>query len=389
MRATVGVLPVPTSVGCRHEKQLGAARGGRMAEELRRHHHEHGPEDLFELLREQLIEVVDQGMPGAFVYVDDPDGSATFLTAGVADLVSKRRMTPDAHYRIGSTTKSFTAVVALQLVAEGRLRLSDLVSRWISGLPEPHHLELTVEHLLRMSSGLFDFVDHPTLLDLDANRVAYSLDRVLDLVLGGRPAFRPGERYAYCNSNFCVLQAIIEASTARTLGREISDRILDPLHMRNTCYPDEADLSLPEPYIRGYEFDASNQGWKDCTEVFCGLGDGAMVSTALDVSRFFRALFNGQLVSGPLLAEMREVVHDDPSSQRAYGLGLIAERLPCRTVWGHSGGGFGFNHSPFIDLDSGRLVIAMQNGTYGFRISTVPREQQPRLAPELRCLAYG
>lgn len=313
----------------------------------------------------------------------------TFLTAGVADLDSQRRMMADMCYRIGSTTKTFTAVVTLQLISESRLAFDDLVSRWFPELPEPQRSELTVEHLLRMRSGLYDFVDHPSLLELDANLVPHTLEEVLELGLGGQPVFRPGTRYGYCNTNFCVLEAIINHLTGRSLGDEIAERILEPLHMRNTNYPDEDDLSLPAPYIRGHNHDAEDREWRECSEECFGRGDGAMISTALDLARFFRALFEGRLVPEPLLKRMRTVVPDDPPPDRAYGLGLIADTLPCRTVWGHSGGGFGYVHDPFLDPATGRIVITMRNGTYGFRVQSLPPEQQPRFTPTMRCTAYG
>jgi D-alanyl-D-alanine carboxypeptidase len=70
-------------------------------------------------------------------------------------------MTPQSWYRIGSTTKTFTAVVLLQLVAQGKLALSDTIHNWLPDLGVPHAESLSIEHLLRMRSGLFDFEDDP------------------------------------------------------------------------------------------------------------------------------------------------------------------------------------------------------------------------------------
>ncbi len=108
-----------------------------------------------------LNRMVDAGLPGAFVYIEDTDGTSQFYTAGVADLVSWQRMTPQSWYRIGSTTKTFTAVVLLQLAAQGKLALSDTIHTWLPDLSIPHAESLTIEHLLRMRSGLFDFEDDP------------------------------------------------------------------------------------------------------------------------------------------------------------------------------------------------------------------------------------
>ena len=295
-------------------------------------------------------------------------------------------MAPEDHYRVGSTTKTFTAVVVLQLVAEGRLALDDLVASRLPGRAVANGDVLTVEHLLRMRSGLFDFEDGPSLLgDLDAHLAPYSLGEVLDLGLRGPASFRPGERFAYCNTNFCVLEAVVEHVTGRSLGRELGERVFGPLGLEHTSYPAQDDLSLPEPFIRGY--DDAGAGWRDCSRAFFGRGDGALISNAGDLSRFFRALLGGRLLPGDLLTQMQTIVPDDPAPRFAYGLGLIADPLPSGTVWGHSGGGFGYFHLPFLDPVTGRFVVCMRNGTAGFRTdATAPA--LPTFSPELRALAY-
>ena len=68
----------------------------------------------------ELRRLVRAGLPGVFTFIEDADGSSQFLTAGWADLDAQTPMTPESHYRVRSTTKTFTAVVALQLVSEGR-----------------------------------------------------------------------------------------------------------------------------------------------------------------------------------------------------------------------------------------------------------------------------
>lgn len=96
-------------------------------------------------IQAQLDRLVEGGLPGVFVYLQD-DADETFLTSGAADLVTGARMTPDMHYRIGSTTKTFTAVVALQLIGEGRLALQDLVQEHLPDHAILNGDRLTVEH---------------------------------------------------------------------------------------------------------------------------------------------------------------------------------------------------------------------------------------------------
>jgi D-alanyl-D-alanine carboxypeptidase len=325
------------------------------------------------------------GGPGAFVYRVAADGTSEFYTAGHADLATQQPMTPDHRYRVGSTTKTFTAVVLLQLVAEGRLRIEDTVDIWLSDLPIPNASSLTIEHLLRMRSGLFDFEDDPSLLgNLEAHRHPYTLRQVIHLSITHPATFPPGTKYAYCNTNFCVLEHIIERVTSHSLADELAGRIFGPVGLTHTSYPDEHDLTLPEPYMRGYE--RTVEGWEECSQVFFGRGDGALISTAPDLASFFQALLvRRTLLPDDLLHRMMTVIPDQPPAEERYGLGLIADPLPCGTVWGHAGGGFGYGNLPYVYPESGRFVVFMMNGSYGFR---VPRGERPVPGPAIRAQAY-
>jgi D-alanyl-D-alanine carboxypeptidase len=340
-------------------------------------------------IQAELDRLVAGGLPGAFVYVEDADGTVTFRSAGLADLATGTRMTPERHYRIGSTTKTFTAAVVLQLLAEGRLALGDRVQALLPDLPIPNGDRLTVEHLLRMRSGLLDFEDHPSLRgDLEAHLRPVSLARVLELTLGGPTSFAPGERFAYCNSNYCLLEVIVERVTGRSLGDELRERVFGPVGLAHTTYPPEDDLALPEPYIRGY--DHSGDTWRECSRAFFGRGDGAIVSTAADTARFLRALLvERTLVASPLLAQMMSIVPDDPPARLAYGLGLIAHPTACGAVWGHSGDGFGYAHAPFVRLETGRVAIIMRNASFGYGpMRNEALSSRLSFTPELRSSLY-
>jgi D-alanyl-D-alanine carboxypeptidase len=202
-------------------------------------------------IRGELERLVEEGLPGAFVYLEEADGASAFETAGAADLATREPMTADSFYHICSTTKTFTAVVVMQLIGEGRLALSDLVQSHMPDRSIPNGDRLTIEHLLRMRSGLFDFEDDPSLLgNLEAHLRPVPLADVIDFALRGPTSFEPGERFAYCNSNFVLLEAIVERLTGRSLGEEMRDRIFEPAGLTATSYPDENDLTIPDPYIR-------------------------------------------------------------------------------------------------------------------------------------------
>lgn len=337
----------------------------------------------------ELRRLVRAGLPGAFTFIEDADGSSQFLTAGWADLDAQTPMTPESHYRVGSTTKTFTAVVALQLVSEGRFGLDDTLGELVPDIGVPAADRMTIEHLLRMRSGLFDFEDDPSLLgNLDAHRVPISLERAVELGIRHPLLFEPGARFSYCNTNFCLLELVIERVTGQGLGEAMRERIIDPLGLAGTQYPPEAQLVLPEPFIRGYE--QTPDGWEECSEVFFGRGDGALISTAVDLATFFRALLvEGRLLDAEMLGPMMEVLPDEPPAAEAYGLGLIADPLACDVVWGHGGGGFGYKNLPYMRLETGRFAVFMLNGSYGYRASPVtPPGGRPSFSPRFRASVY-
>jgi len=78
-------------------------------------------------------------------------------------------------------------------------------------------------------------------------------------------------KYEYCNTNFCVLELIVERITGHSLAAELAQRIFGPVGMTSSTYPDEEDLTLPEHYIRGYE--RTRDGWEECSHVFFAKGD--------------------------------------------------------------------------------------------------------------------
>jgi hypothetical protein len=87
---------------------------------------------------------------------------------------------------------------------------------------------------------------------------------------------------------------------------------------------------------------------------------------------------------------MMHILPDEPPAEEAYGPGLIADPLPCGTVWGHAGGEFGYGDLPYLHLGSERLAVFMLNGTAGFRVATdAGRGGLPRFSEEMRAMVYS
>lgn len=263
-------------------------------------------------------------------------------------------------FRIGSVTKSFVATVALQLVGEGRLSLADTVEDRLPGLV-PNGQAITVRQLLNMTSGLFDYPDDPRIfapfLQGDLAH-AWAPHELVAVATSHAPLFAPGTGHAYCNTCYVLLGLIIEATSGNPLNAELRQRILEPLRLRATSLATTPRIA--GPHAHGY-MRVGQPSLEDVTALSpsWGWAAGAIVSTADDVARFYRALLGGRLLRPELLRAMRTSVAGNAGAR--YGLGIGTVRLPCGTAWGHQGGIIGYDAWALASRDGRRQTVVFTN----------------------------
>ncbi|MDI3405521.1 serine hydrolase domain-containing protein [Streptomyces cavernicola] len=260
--------------------------------------------------------------------------TSRYGSAGTADTDTDRPIRRKDRFRIGSITKSFTAVVVLQLAAEHRLSLNDTVEQHLPGLIRGHGndgRDLTLRQLLTHTSGLFPYTAAPGTHTTDLDR-RYTPTALLRTALAHRPLFAPGADWSYSNTNYTVLGLIIEKVTGHSYAAEAQRRIITPLRLTGTSFPG-TDSHLPAPHGRAYSGTPASP--EDVTEIDpSGAGAaGEAISTLDDLNRFYAALLTGELLPARQLAAMRST----RSSDGVYGMGLMPTELSCTTVWGHNG----------------------------------------------------
>ncbi|MFF3650753.1 serine hydrolase domain-containing protein [Streptomyces sp. NPDC002181] len=283
--------------------------------------------------------VRDEGLPGALASVTGPDGRTRTYTAGVGDLATGAKVPTDGQVRIGSNTKTFTAVVVLQLVGEGRIGLDAHVDDYLPGLVRGEGIDgsrITVRQLLQQTSGLPDY----TRADLRPRY--YEPRELVGFALRYRADSAPGERWAYSNTNYVLAGLIVEAVTHRPLAQEIDRRVIRRIGLHHTYFPAPGDATIREAHPRGYHREEPGGPLSDITETdpSWGWAAGQMVSTTSDLDRFFSELLAGRLLPEAQLDQMRTTVPaGHPFDSRArYGLGLVSTPLSCGGVsWGHGG----------------------------------------------------
>jgi D-alanyl-D-alanine carboxypeptidase len=283
---------------------------------------------------------------GMIVYVSD-HGDTYVRTSGTP------RPSATQRFRIGSVTKTLTAMIVLQLAADGKLRLDDTLERYLPGVV-PGGQHITIRELLGHRSGLANYTDYVDWLrQADRSTSIRPID-VLRFAASQPPNAPPGIAWEYSDTNYIALGLIIEKVTQQSFARQLEQRILRPLGLRNTQL---ATTRLP-PGLH-------DQG----TNPNLTWAAGGIVSNAPDIARFFSALLSGQILSPRSLAQMKQTV--TPGD----GLGMFSTRLPCGVAWGHSG----------MILDYGTLVDAGKNGSRVAVISVRGSAQQPPDVSTLLC----
>lgn len=320
-------------------------------------------------LQQALDATVAAGVPGAVAEVRTGRG-VWHGSSGTADPATGRTAKAGDRFRAGSVTKTFTATLVLQLVAEGKVRLDDTIEGQLPGVvPGGEHI--TVRQLLHHTSGLANYTD--VLLRKpdpvrDAQKATYTPRELIALVADApnRPA--PGTTWEYSNTNYVVLGLLVEHVTGRSLPYEMDRRILRPLHLKGTSFP--TTPSIPGPHLHGYEWlDGRGAGAAptDLTEFSPAAywATGTLISTTHDLNTFYKALFDGRLLPPRLVREMRAMQPMNPGRPgRSYGLGLESNANTCAAdgpVVGHTGEVVGYQTFSFTSADGERQVTLSVN----------------------------
>jgi D-alanyl-D-alanine carboxypeptidase len=301
---------------------------------------------------EERLEEYRGTYPGALVLLRVGD-ETRFVTAGYADRRTRERITPRHRFPIGSVTKTMVATVVLQLVEDGELKLSDSVEDWLPGLV-PRGDRITVAQLLSHRSGLYNFTDSPRFRWTSG----WEPVEILSLATTEEPAFAPGGRASYSNTNYIVLGLLIERITGKRLADVMRKQVFAPAGMSDTSLA--TDRVAEPPRVHGYD------GRQDVTldDLSAAWAAGGVVSSARDLEAFLQALTGGRLLDSATFDDMARTRGRLSNREGLdYALGL-SRTEPCNTtVLGHGGALPGFLTEAWTTKDGDRSAVAMVNDT--------------------------
>lgn len=327
--------------------------------------------ELTQLAKEMLVS-------GAVIEVRAPQLGDWTTTIGTRTYHGTDPVQVGDHIRIGSVTKTWTGTVVLQLVQEGKLKLTDPISRYRPDVPNGQNI--TIEQLLDMRSGLNNYTTSLAVnQQMDADpRAVFQPEQLIKIGLAMPPKFPPGQGFFYSNTNTLLLGRLAEQITGHPLGTEIENRILKPLGLTGSSFPALTDSALPEPRADGYSFGtnietidtnvlspqkqaAAKAGTLapiDMTQAnpSWAWSAGAGISTADDLVRYVQALAGGGLLSPEMQqARLASVKPNDPNDPQSAGYGLaLAQFGP---FYGHTGELPGYN--TFVGYDPQRKITVV------------------------------
>ncbi len=301
--------------------------------------------------------------PGMVVGMADAKGWSDTTSYGVADLGTRRAIRPDERFHIGSITKSFTALMILQLVEEGKVRLDADITTYLPDLPlRTPFGRVTVHHLLCHASGVPSDPAAPGWPNQSVEQ-----------------AFAPGTRFHYCNLGYAWLGQIVAARGGETWAQALHRRILDPLGMSRTSALIGAGMRRFEvpSYVRREDdrpYPRHGALTRAAPQTFVA-ASGCIASTAGDMNRYIAMLVRrgagpkSRLLSPDSFALMtgRHIAAAELGAQAGYGYGWMIDRVDSHDVIRHTGGMESFMSSIHVDLEAGVGAFASINAQQNYR----------------------
>lgn len=239
--------------------------------------------------------------------------------------------TIETKYRIGSITKQFTAACIMQLAEQGKLSLTDKLSKYISDYPKGD--SVSIHMLLTHTSGIKGYTEMPAFWPKAA--LALEPDSMIALFKREPYDFPPGTQWNYSNSGYFLLGYIIEKVSGSSYSDYLLKNVIHKAGLKNTMV-DRID-SILQYRAKGYDKDGNN--WKNAMFISMEgpFSAGAMVSTVHDLQIWMKALMENQVISAASVSKMTTPYKNN------YGYGLTIDSLARHKRIGHSGGIPGFN----------------------------------------------
>ena len=286
------------------------------------------------------------------------DGKIDYIgSIGLANQKGNIKFLPQEKFRIASMTKVFTAILVMKLYEEGKIQLNATIGTYFPTYKGAGKDKVTIHHLLTYSSGIENQAEA---LLMESYQEKKTLDTYIDQYCSGKLITTPGEKSSYSNTEYIILQKIIENVSHKSYAAFLQETILKPLKLKNTgiINSDVYNPYLGESYTYNPQFKTFITDTPYRIDNFFGAGN--MYSTVQDMLVLNNALFKPTLLSEKTTSKMLEI--NQNLGYTAYGLwgstgwGNFKEKFYYRT-----GGILGATSNWIHTMDSNKTIIVMSN----------------------------
>lgn len=270
---------------------------------------------------------------------------------------------PNTKHRLGSITKQFTAMLILQLVAEGKLDLQTPITIYLPDYPKASGAIITTHHLLTHTSGIPNYTSFPKFME-DESRNPYTPEDFVKMFNEKELDFTPGEKFSYSNSGYFLLGVLIEKLSGKSYEQMLQDKIFTPLKMKDTGYDHHGDILKNratgyEKLGRGF----MNSSYLDMSIPYAA---GSMYSTVEDLYKWDQALYTTSILPKEFMAlYFKPYIPAFGNVHYAYGwvVGYAKIGKSTDTIYGigHGGGINGFNTTISRTTSTNSLVVLLNN----------------------------
>lgn len=317
--------------------------------------------------------------PGLAVMVMRGDEMLFSATGGYADIEASTPATLDTVFRIGSMTKQMVAALVLDLVEEGEISLDDPLDRFLHDYPSPGG-QATIRELLNHTSGIRSYNETPGWFGEQNIGRRYTTAELIEVIKDEPAVFESGTDWAYNNSGYVLLAAVVEQVTGMPWPEALRERITGPLDL-STVRHDTEGASIP---FRATPYTVTAEGVSRAPlfHPTSFSGAGALVASARDLVAWSHALHHGEVLEDATLAQMTSPTVLADGRSFPYGFGFFREQIQGIQAISHGGnspGGAAMGiYLPIQDI----FVVALAN-------NDAPQVHPATIARKLAALAAG
>jgi serine beta-lactamase-like protein LACTB len=305
--------------------------------------------------------LTEQNLPGLSVAVGAGGEIVWAEGFGWADLENRAPVAPDMRFKIGTASKVLTSAAVGLLIEKGRLKLDDVIQRYVPAFPEKQW-PVTLRQLMGHLAGVRNDAGDEEPLSVHCDRTVEGLQRFAERPL----LFEPGTQYRYSSYGWILLSAAVETAADEPFFRFMRKQIFEPLGMGDTR-ADSATERIPNGAIFYFPRFAADPRYgpqppRD-VDLSCFAGSSAFLSTPSDLVRFGMAINSGKLLQ-PATVQLLQTSQRLPSGQETgYGLGWDLETVALLSeqtrVVGHDGEVMGGMVASFMTFPEHGIVVAV------------------------------